>query len=333
MCKHEIAKPALWSVTLVALLVSSPLLTGGASAGERVRPIQIGALTESWGITPQEVGLRDGLVALGYRENEQFVIGSRFTQGDSAALPAAARELVQFGADLIFAVTARAAKAAQGATTRLPIVFAGAVDPLKLGLVQNFARPGGNITGVADLVLELGPKRLEIFRQIIPGLKRVMFPYDATDASVVVEVQVYRDAVRRLGIVLVEKEVSTLEEAQKTISEVRKGEVDGILAPRCCAWNLPGFILEATSQRGIPSMFDFAFWVERGALASYGPDHYKSGQQAARLVDKILKGANPGEIPVEVNNKIEFVINLKVAKAMGLTIPAEVLFRADKVIK
>jgi len=230
-------------------------------------------------------------------------------------------------------VTARAAQAAQKTTTQLPIVFVGAVDPLKLGLVQNFARPGGNITGVANLVLGLGSKRLEVFREIIPGLKRVLFPYDGTDDSAMLEVQVYRDAVRRLGLVLVEKAVTTQEEAQKTIAEVRKGEVDGILAPRCCALNIPGFILEAMSQQEIPAMFDFAFWVERGGLASYGPDHYNSGQQAARLVDKILKGTNPAEIPVEVNKKIEFAINLKTAKQLGLTIPPELLYRADKVIK
>ena len=333
MCRYKNRRSTLWIVTLVVLLAGGESLTRDARAGEHVRPVRIGGLTESWGISPQEVGLRDGLVALGYRENEQFVIGSRFTQGDIAALPAAAHELVEFGSDLIFAVTARAALAAQKATTQLPIVFAGAVDPLKLGLVRDFARPGGNVTGVADLSLELGPKRLEVFRQTIPGLKRVLFPYDATDASTAAEVQVYRNAARRLGIVLLEKAVATQDEAQKTIAAVRKGEVDGILAPRCCALNIPGFILEATSQQGIPTMFDFPFWVERGALASYGPDHYHSGRQAARLVDKILKGANPAEIPVEVNTKIELVINLKVAKTLGLKIPAEVLFRADKVIR
>ena len=122
------------------------------------------------------VGLRDGLLELGYRENEQFVLGVRFTQGDLTALPAAARELVQYGVDIIFTSDDSPAKAAQMATTRIPIVFSVVSDPVGLGLIQSFARPGGNITGVTDLRLELGPKRLEVFHEIVPGLKRVLYP-------------------------------------------------------------------------------------------------------------------------------------------------------------
>jgi putative ABC transport system substrate-binding protein len=301
---------------------------------ERTRPFLIGALNASWGSTPQVVGLRDGLLALGYRENEQFVIGVRFTQGNLTALPTVAQQLVQDGVDVIFADHDDAAKAAQQATTQIPIVFATVGDPVGQGLIHTFARPSGNITGVADLHLELGPKRLEIFREIVPGLQRILFPYHATDAYATAEVQELRTAAPRLGIVLVERGVHTQEEAQATFAAVQLGEVDGILAPRCCALNIPGFILETTAQRAIPTMFETAaFWVERGALASYGPDSYESGRQAARLVDKILKGVNPAEIPVEVNSKLELVINLKVAKALGLTIAPEVLYRADRLVR
>jgi putative tryptophan/tyrosine transport system substrate-binding protein len=322
------------SVALVVLLLSSGLLRGATEAAERAHPILIGALSESWGPTPQEVGLRDGLQELGYREHEQFVIGSRFTQGDPAALPAAARELVQYGAHLIFVTGENPAKAAQQTTTQLPIVFAGQVhDPVGLGLIASFARPGRNITGVTDLYLELGSKRLEVFWELIPGLKHVLFPYDATNAQAVVAAKVYRDAARRLGIELVERAVRNQEEAQKTLAHIQQGEVEGLLAPWCCAANLPGLVLEATAQQGLPTMFDTAFWVERGGLASYGSDYYALGRQAARLVDKILKGAHPAEIPVEVHSKIEFVINLKTAQALGLTIAPEMLFRADRLVR
>jgi putative ABC transport system substrate-binding protein len=280
------------------------------------------------------IGLRDGLVELGYRENEQFVLGVRFTQGDTAALPAAARELVQHEVDIICTDGVDAAKAAQLATSRIPIVFVAARgDPLGLGLIQSFARPGGNITGVTHLDLELSPKRLELFHEIIPGLKRVLFPYDPTDASAMAAVRMYREAARRLGIELVEKPAQTVEEVQATLEQISKDEVDGILKPPSVSLNIPGFILETAGQQGIPTMFDAAFWVEQGGLASYGPDFYASGRQAARLVDKILKGTKPAEIPVEVNSKIEFVINLKVAKALGLTIAPEVLYRADRIIR
>jgi putative tryptophan/tyrosine transport system substrate-binding protein len=314
------------------LLVSSGPLTADVGAEERMYPIKIGALTASWGSTPPVVGLRDGLLELGYRENEQFVIGVRFTQGDMAALPAAARELVQHEVDIIIADD-DSAKAAQMATSRIPIVFAGVRDPLGLGLIQSFARPGGNITGVTHLDLELIPKRLELFHEIIPGLKRVLFPYDPTDVYAVAAARMYREAARRLGIALVERAVQTQEEAQAILAQVRKDEVEGILKPPPLSLNIPGFVLETAGQQGIPTMFDSAFWVEQGGLASYGPDIYASGRQAARLVDKILKGTKPAEIPVEVNPKIEFTINLKVAKALGLTIAPEVLYRADRIIR
>jgi putative ABC transport system substrate-binding protein len=219
------------------------------------------------------------------------------------------------------------------ATSRIPIVFAGGVDPLGAGLIQSFARPGGNVTGVTDLTLELGPKRLQAFQELIPGLKRVLYVYNATDAAAVAEAKEYRETARRLGIELVERGVQNQEEVQTSLAQIQKGDVDGILKPRSLSLNIPGFILEATVQRAIPAMFDGAYWVEQGGLASYGPDFYDTGQQAARLVDKILKGADPGEIPVEVNPKIEFALNLKVAKALGLTIAPQVLYQADRLIR
>jgi putative ABC transport system substrate-binding protein len=321
------------SIAFVVLLVSGGLVTDHIEAAERARPILIGALNASWGPTPQVLGLRDGLVALGYRENEQFVIGVRFTQGDLAALPGAARQLVQDRVDIIFADHDDAAKAAQQAATHIPIVFATVGDPVGLGLVDTFARPGGNSTGVADLHLQLGPKRLEVFREMLPALQRVLFLYHANDAYAMAEAQELRTAAQLLGLVLVEQAVRTLEEVQARLAAVQPGEVDGILAPRCCALNIPGVVLAATAQRGIPTMFEAAFWVERGALASYGPDLYASGQMAARLVDKIIKGVHPAEIPVEVNPKIEFAINLKAAHALGLTLAPVVLFRADRLVR
>jgi putative ABC transport system substrate-binding protein len=321
-------------IVLVMLLVSSGLLPGGAGAAERTRPIRIGVLTDSWGSTPWTVSLRDGLVALGYHEDEDFVLGVRFTQGDTTALPAAARALVQSGADIIIVAQANAAKAAQQATTQIPIVFIGVPDPLRLGLIQSFAQPGGNITGVTGMALTLGPKRLEVFRELVPGLKRVLVPYDPADAYAMEAVKVYREAAHRLGIVLVEKPVRTEEEVQATLAQIRKAEVDGLLTSRSLSLNIPGFVLKAASQQGIPTMFEGAFWVEEhGALASYGPDYRASSQQAARLVDKILKGTDPADLPVEVNTKIKFVINLKTARALGLTIAPEVLYRANRLVR
>lgn len=322
-------------ITLMVLLVNCRLLTSGVSAADRARPFRIGVLTSSWGPPPSVVGLRDGLIELGYREEKDFVMGVRFTQGDLAALPMAARELVQQGVDLIFtAPEIYAAKAAQMATTQIPIVFADVGDPVQAGLVESFARPGGNTTGVTDLGLALGAKRLEVFRELIPTMQRVLFPYDVSDAASVAEAVVYREAARLLGIELVELALRTPEEARNTLAPVRQKEVDGILAPRCCSFNIPGLILEAAAKQNIPTMFRSTFFATRqNALASYGVFGHETGRLAARLVDKIIKGAVPAELPVEANNKIEFVINLKVAKSLGLSIAPELLYRADRLIR
>jgi putative ABC transport system substrate-binding protein len=319
---------------VVAAALITVGLTGRAVGAPPTRPIKIGALTESWGPTPAIIGLRDGLQELGYRENEQFVIGVRFTQGNPTELAEAARDLVRRGVDII--VTAEGgntAKAAQAATNRIPIVFMGGSDPVGIGLVQSLARPGGNITGTADLDIDLGPKRMEIFRELIPGLRRILLPYDATNAYAVAQLPVYRDAARRLGLTLVERPLRTEQEAQAALAKIRKGEVDGILSPRFLSLNIPGFILDTAQKQRLPTMFHGLFFVEHGGLAAYSAADSQLGRQAARLVDKILKGAKPADLPVEQPTTFELVINLKTAKALGLAIPPSVLLRASRVIE
>jgi putative ABC transport system substrate-binding protein len=321
------------AVAVALVILSAGVLGGGPVTAQPGRPVRIGALTESWGPTKGIVGFRDGLRELGYRENEHFVLGVRFTQGDTAALPVAARELVQQGVDLLLAASADAARAARLATDRIPIVFLGTSDPVGLGLVQSFARPGGNVTGVTDLDTELTAKRLEIFKEIIPGLEQVLLPYDVEDRDTVTHLPVYREAARLLGITLVERPLRTHEEAQATIVGLRKGQVDGMLAPRYLALNIPGFMLEATARRAIPSMFHDTLFVEQGGLASYSPSRYQAGRQAARLADRILKGAKPGDLPVERPTRLELAVNLKTARTLGLTIPQSILQRADQVVE
>jgi ABC-type uncharacterized transport system substrate-binding protein len=167
----------------------------------------------------------------------------------------------------------------------------------------------------------------------VPGLHRVLYPYDATHAPSVALAHVYRDAARHLGIDLVEKPVRTEAEVQEMLAQVRERKIDGIVQPSSVSLNIPGFLVEATAKWAIPTMFESMFFVERGGLASYGPDDYASGWQAARLVDKILKGTDPREIPVEVSTKFKFVINLKTAKALGLTMSPISLFQADELIR
>lgn len=323
-----------WQMVIVVFLLGSGWLASVASRAERGHPVRIGVLTESWGPTPSVIGLRDGLLERGYRENKDFFLGIRFTQGNLADLPAAARELVAQGVDLIFSAGVSAAKAAQAATQQVPIVFATVDDPVAFGLIKSYARPGGNVTGVDDLGLQLGPKRLQLFSQMVPGLKRVLFPYDATDTVSAQELKTYRQAAQRLGIEMVELPLRTQAEAQTVLTQRQETKAHGFLVPRYLNLNIPGFVLRIASEQKIPAMFPDVFFVEHeGGLASYGPDIYESGKLAARLVDKILKGAKPADIPVEVNNHFEFAVNLKTARVLGLTIPPDVLFQATKVIQ
>jgi len=309
------------------------IAAGGASAAERGGPIRIGVLTDMSGASVGAVGLRDGLTALGYREDRDFVIGVRFTQGDVAALPTAARELVGRGVDIVFTDGRSAAKAAQHEIKKLPIVFAGGGNPVELGLIRSFARPGGNVTGVSDLDLELAAKRLEVFTEMIPGLKRVFFPYGDEEAYSRAEANAYRDAGRNLKIAVIDKPARSEEAVKTALAMVKKGEIHGMLAPRTTTLNIPGYIRETGARLALPTMFASVFFAENGGLASYTPHSYESGRMAARIVDKIVKGADPGAIPVEVNNKIELVVNLKTAGALGIKIAPEVLSRANRVIR
>lgn len=316
-------------------LLAVGLVPGAAGGVQGARPVLIGAVTESWGPTPAIVGLRDGLVELGYRENDDFVIGVRFTQGNAAELGVAARQLVDRGATIL--VTggggANEARAARAATDRIPIVFMSGSDPVATGLVQSLARPGGNVTGIADHDVELTPKRLEIFRELVPGLRRVLFPYDATLPDAATQLAEHRVAAQQLGVTLVERPVRTQDEARAGVAGVRRGEVDGMLTPRYLSLNIPGFMLEAATRQRIPAMFHDAFWVEQGGLASYSASLYQVGRQAARLVDRIIKGTRPASIPVEHAGTFELVVNLKTARALNLTIPPPLVPRIDRVIQ
>lgn len=319
---------------LLAAFVGGILLTEDLVwAQGRTRPVQIGVLTDGWGPTWEVVGLRDGLERMGYRENHDFVIGVRFTQGNLQALPDAARGLIDYGADILFTGGRSTTKAAHSVTRKIPIVFAGGGDPLRLGLIQSFARPGGNVTGVTELDLELAPKRLEFFKQIIPALQRVLFIYNVRDPYGRHEARAYRVAATRLGIELVERPAPGVGEVRAILQQLENDSVNGILSTRPVALNIPGVVLEAGRRHRVPTMFASPFFVENGGLASYSPHSYESGRLAARLVAKIMDGKNPSAIPVETNPKIELLINLQTANRLGATIPPEVLFKANRIIR
>ncbi len=322
-------------VGLALALLGAGILSAvaGAGAAERATPARIGVLSLSTELPPTAAGLRAGLRSLGYREDEHFVLDVRFANSDAGALSAAAQALVQQGVDLIFASEGPPALAARQATAEIPIVFAGVGEPLGLGLVESFARPGGNVTGIADRDVELAPKRLDLFRRMVRGLKRVLYLHDVGDSYGQKTARAYRTAARELGLELVDREVRTEQEVHDALGKFQGGTGQGILAPSSAQLNILAHVLEASSQRGVPTMGEDAMWIDLGGLASYGPDTFGAGRQAGRLVDRILKGARPAELPVEVSSKAEFVISLGAARTLRLIVPADVLYRADRLAK
>ena len=317
---------------LLVLLSASPPCASSAVAQLR-RPVRIGGVSESWGPTPQLVGLRDGLVELGYREPDDFVLGVRFTQGDFRGLPAVTREFIQQGVDVLVLGSTSALNAATAIAPKTPVIFVASVDPVTLGAVRSYARPGANLTGVTNEDVELSPKRLELLRSLVPGLKRVLFAYDAGNTASALEVKAYREAGRTLGIELVERSLRTQADAQRTFARLRKADAQAILAPFAVTLNIPSFLIEAAARLQLPTMFHDRFYVEHGGLASYGVNLYESGRQAARLLDKVIRGVQPGDIPIEANNRVEFVVSASVARAINLSISRDLIPRIDRVLE
>jgi putative ABC transport system substrate-binding protein len=316
-------------VPLILGILAAPLASEAQQPG---RPYRIGILHESFVPNiPQVEGLKAGLKAMGLEEGRDVTFDIRFTRGDPAALPDAAATLAKAGVDLIFAALEEATQAAKAATQTIPIVFVSVGDPVAAGIVTSVAHPGGNVTGVSGLYTELVPKRMEILKALVPTLRRVWAVYHADDRSSIAAARKAQEVAPLLKLELLARPVRTPEEFVSALKGLRPG--DGLLPPPALAMNIPGLILDLERGARVPAVFFNTFWVQAGALVSYGSDLYAEGVQAARLVAKILKGARPQDLPVEGVNRVELAINLKAAKNLGITIPREILARADRVIE
>ncbi len=319
-----------WFAFLLALGMLGAPLSAGAEQARRV--YRIGAINEAWAPNhPAVEGLKAGLKELGLEEGRDVTFDIRFTEGKQEAFPVAAQALVRAGVDLIFTSNEAATQAAMAATQKIPIVFTLVGDPVAAGIVRELAHPGGNVTGISSLATELVPKRLEVLKAIVPTLRRVVAIYYADDPSSLAAIRKAQEATPLLRLELVAKPVRTAGELARDLRDLRPG--DGLLSPPLATLDIPGQMLETSLSARVPVVFQSAFWTGYGALVSYGSDYYAEGIQAARLVAKILRGARPQDLPVEGANKIELAVNLKTAKSFGLTIPREVLLRADKVIQ
>jgi putative tryptophan/tyrosine transport system substrate-binding protein len=279
-------------------------------------------------------GLRDALRELGYKERENILIEMRDAKGDRAALKAMANELVSKKTNLIFTTGTRSTRAAMDATSDIPIVFRYLGNPQTVGLVKSNKQPGGNVSGVAGFSLEMTGKRLEILQQIVPGVRRLHIFYDLNDKFSRDNSEFAKNSAEKLGLEVVEHGTKSVEELKISFNnlENRPGDVF-FYVPDNLVEGEVDFIFRTARQKKLPTMFDEEAWAIRGALGAYGPSYYQMGRQAAGMIDKILKGQRPENLPVEPARKYDLVINFRTANAIGLTIPADMLRKADKVIR
>ena len=278
--------------------------------------------------------LAQGLRELGYVEGQTIIMEYWWSAGNVDRLRENAAELVRLGVHVIVTQGAVATRAAKDMTRTIPIVMAGDTDPVGDGFVASLGRPGGNITGVTTLHRELSGKRLELLKEMVPGMARVAVLWNPVEVSAVRQLRDTEDAARVLGLQVHALEVRGLDDFAGAFAAARKGRADGVtvLAGPGIAEH-PARIADLAVQSRLPTIFLQRVFVEAGGLMSYAASNRTMARRAAYYVDRILKGATPADLPIEQPMKFELVINLKTAKALGLTIPPSLLFQANEVIQ
>jgi ABC-type uncharacterized transport system substrate-binding protein len=329
-------KRALPSI-LVAVVLLAVAVTAEAQQPKKVP--RIGYLSSSDPATEstRAEAIRLALRKLGYIEGQNIAIEYRYAEGKRDREPQLASELVRLKVDIIVvAGGGPVIRAAMNATKTIPIVMvSGGIDPVGAGLVQSLARPGGNVTGITTLSRELGGKRLELLKEAVPKIARVAVLYDAASPGIVLDVkEVLPVAARALGLIIQPWEIRNADDFDRVFAALNKQRPDGlsVAGGRLMTDNQKRIVGFASKSR-LPAVYPSREAVDAGGLMYYGADLADSYRRVAAYVDKILKGAMPADLPVEQPKKVEFIINLKAAKQIGLTIPQWVLVKADRVIK
>jgi putative tryptophan/tyrosine transport system substrate-binding protein len=316
-------------------IVAAPLAAEAQPAGSVAR---IGYLALNRAAAPHRLeAFLQGLRDLGYVEGRNVVIEYRDAEGKSERLPALAAELVALKVDVIVAPGTLAALAAKQATKSIPIVFPAAGDPVTDGLVTSLARPGGNVTGLSNLTPELVGKCLEQLTQAVPGISRVAVLWQPGGFAERTEKDTLKGAevaARALGVRLQFVEARGSADFDRAFSDMTKARAGALtVLPIAMLTNERRRLVDLAAKNRLPAIYPWREFADAGGLMSYGPDLADSFRRAATYVDRILKGTKPGDLPVEQPTKFDLVINLKTAKALGLTIPPSLLQRADEVIQ
>jgi putative ABC transport system substrate-binding protein len=278
--------------------------------------------------------IRQGLRELGYVEGKNITIVYRSAEEKFEWLPALVDELIGLKVDVLIMSSTPSALAAKKATSTIPIVFIGVSDPVAAGLVDSLPRPGGNITGFTAMTSELAGKRLELLKETVPKLSRVALLWDPRDTNAAGSWKESQLPARELGLQLHSMEVSSSDRYENAFKEaIRARSAALAVAGSALAVSNRKQIADLAARNQLPSIYHRGDFVDGGGLMSYGANQIEPYRRVAVYVDKILKGAKPADLPVEQPTKLEFIINLKTAKQIGLTIPPNVLARADRVIK
>jgi putative ABC transport system substrate-binding protein len=318
----------------VALICLALLAASLAAPAQEARIYRVGIVVQGGPYLGAIDGLRDGLRELGLEEGKELILHVRDVKGDLKAVESAARSLESEKVDLIYSVGTSVTLVVKRATTSVPIVFYAGTDPVAFGLVASLAKPGGRLTGVHSRSTELTAKRLELFKEMIPTLRRIVTFYNPGNAAAQGSANMAKDAARQLKVQLVERHVHSVEELRAGLRALRPGEVDALFyVGDGMVSSQVELLIETARSKRLPFMYQDPTIIAKGGLASYGESYRAMGQLSAKYVQRILLGANPGDLPVEEIDRLHFAINLKTAKALGLTIPPSVLARADEVIE
>jgi putative ABC transport system substrate-binding protein len=319
-------------ITVVALCAMLLALNFPVEAQQGSKPHRIGVLSPRMGIEPRDETFRKGLRELGYIEGQNLIIEWRFAEEKPERLAALANELVQLKVDVIVTYTTPAIRAAKQATKSIPILMANVGDPIAAGFVESLARPGGNITGLTNLSPALNGKRLEILKEVSPKVSRVVVFWNPdAHMSALKELE---SVVPALRVQLRPVQVRTIHDIESAFETAANARAEGLITlPNSLLVDQRAKIAALAIQKRFQAIFPNREIAEAGGLMSYGFDVNENFRRAAVYTDKLLKGVKPQDLPVEQPMKFEFVINLKIAKQIGLTIPPEVLARATKLIK
>jgi ABC-type uncharacterized transport system substrate-binding protein len=326
-----IGKIFIWLLATVLLIAVAPTEAQQTGKVPRIGVLEYGASSSAAPrVKPFQQGLRD----LGYVEGKNIIVEYRYAELRADRLSDYANELVRLKVEVIFASADVSARAAKEASNTIPIVFATATDPVRDGFVSSLARPGGNLTGLSLLAPELNGKRIELLKEAFPKITKVGFVRRVSSASSERSIEDAEVVAKALGLQLQAIRLKERDDINSGFEAAKRAGVQALAFPPSVFLSTHRErIISVAATNKLPAIYSTPGFVDAGGLMSYGPDVSANFRRAATYVDKILKGAKPSDLPVEQPTKFEFVINLKTAKQIGVTIPPNVLARADRVIK